>query len=127
PRGGPGLRQGGLGDRRGRIGRVRRKLGAEGLFRPERKRRLPVLPHRGGLITGRDSDAEKDVIRSARLRWPAVEFAVREVAVQGVHAVRQVGAALGQLDADPEVDVIVIARGGGALEDLLPFSEEELI
>lgn len=124
---GSGIRQVGLGDMLERIERLRRKLDAEGLFRPERKRRLPVLPHRVGLITGRDSDAEKDVIRNARLRWPAVEFAVREVAVQGVHAVRQVGAALAELDADPEVDVIVIARGGGALEDLLPFSEEELI
>ena len=88
---------------------------------------MPLLPHRIGLITGRDSDAKKDVLRNAALRWPAVEFEIREVAVQGNTAVAQMIAALRELDAHPEVDVIVIARGGGALEDLLPFSSEELI
>ena len=92
-----------------------------------RKKRLPLLPHRIGLITGRDSDAKKDVLRNAALRWPAVEFEIREVAVQGNTAVSQMVEALRELDARPEVDVIVIARGGGALEDLLPFSSEELI
>ena len=121
------IRPVGLGDLLARIERLRHALAAEGLFSDARKKRLPLLPHRIGLITGRDSDAKKDVLRNAALRWPAVEFEIREVAVQGNTAVAQVIAALRELDAHPDVDVIVIARGGGALEDLLPFSNEELI
>ncbi|HSL37987.1 MAG TPA: exodeoxyribonuclease VII large subunit, partial [Arthrobacter sp.] len=121
------IRPVGLGDLLARIERLRHALAAEGLFSDARKKRLPLLPHRIGLITGRDSDAKKDVLRNAALRWPAVEFEIREVAVQGNTAVAQLIAALRELDAHPEVDVIVIARGGGALEDLLPFSNEELI
>ncbi|GAA3697537.1 exodeoxyribonuclease VII large subunit [Zhihengliuella alba] len=121
------LRPVGLGDLLARLERLRQALGAEGLFDPGRKRPLPLLPQRIGLITGRDSDAEKDVIRNATLRWPGVEFEVRNTAVQGVNAVGEVMAALAELDGLPEVDVIVIARGGGALEDLLPFSSEELV
>lgn len=117
----------GLGDLLARLERLRHALAEEGLFDPSRKRRLPLLPQRIGLITGRDSDAEKDVIRNSTLRWPAVEFVVRNTAVQGVNAVSEVMAALRELDADPSVDLIVIARGGGALEDLLPFSAEELV
>lgn len=121
------IRPVGLGDLLARIERLRQALSAEGLFADSRKKRLPLLPHRIGLITGRDSDAKKDVLRNAALRWPAVEFEIREVAVQGNTAVAQIIGALQELDALPEVDVIVIARGGGALEDLLPFSSEELI
>jgi exodeoxyribonuclease VII large subunit len=121
------IRPVGLGDLLARIERLRHALAAEGLFAESRKKRLPLLPHRIGLITGRDSDAKKDVLRNAALRWPAVEFEIREVAVQGNTAVSQMVRALRELDARPEVDVIVIARGGGALEDLLPFSSEELI
>ena len=121
------IRPVGLGDLLARIERLRQALAAEGLFADSRKKRLPLLPHRIGLITGRDSDAKKDVLRNAALRWPAVEFEIREVAVQGNTAVAQMIAALRELDAHPGVDVIVIARGGGALEDLLPFSSEELI
>lgn len=117
----------GLGDLLARLERLRQALGEEGLFDLDRKQRLPLLPERIGLITGRDSDAEKDVLRNAKLRWPGVEFEVRNTAVQGVNAVSEVMAALAELDADPRVDVIVIARGGGALEDLLPFSSEELV
>lgn len=117
----------GLGDLLARLERLRHALAGEGLFDPSRKRRLPLLPQRIGLITGRDSDAEKDVVRNSMLRWPAVEFTIRNTAVQGVNAVPQVMAALRELDADPTVDLIVIARGGGALEDLLPFSAEELV
>lgn len=117
----------GLGDLLARLERLRHALAEEGLFDLSRKRRLPLLPQRIGLITGRDSDAEKDVIRNSTLRWPAVEFVVRNTAVQGVNAVSEVMAALRELDADPSVDLIVIARGGGALEDLLPFSAEELV
>lgn len=121
------IRPVGLGDLLARIEMLRRALAAEGLFAAERKRRLPLLPHRIGLITGRNSDAMKDVLRNARLRWPAVDFEIREVAVQGVNAVAQVTGALTELDALPEVDVIIIARGGGSLEDLLPFSHEDLV
>lgn len=121
------IRPVGLGDLLARIERLRQALAAEGLFAAHRKRPLPALPHRIGLITGRDSDAEKDVLRNARLRWPAVDFEIREVAVQGVSAVSQVRAALLELDRMPEVDVIIIARGGGSLEDLLPFSNEDLV
>ena len=109
------------------IEQLRGKLQAEGLFSPERKKPLPLLPRRVGLITGRDSDAMKDVIRNASLRWPAVDFEVREVAVQGVNAVAQVTAALAELDNRADIDVIVIARGGGSFEDLLPFSEEAMV
>ncbi len=121
------IRPVGLGDLLARIERLRQALSAEGLFADSRKKPLPLLPHRIGLITGRDSDAKKDVLRNAALRWPAVEFEIREVAVQGNTAVSQVIRALRELDARPDVDVIVIARGGGALEDLLPFNSEELV
>lgn len=121
------IRPVGIGDLLARIERLRHALAAEGLFAQSRKKRLPLLPHRIGLITGRNSDAMKDVMRNAALRWPAVEFDVREVAVQGVSSVAQVTAALAALDADEHVDVIIIARGGGALEDLLPFSDEALV
>lgn len=121
------LRPVGLGDLLARLDRLRRRLGEEGLFDPSRKRPLPFLPRRIGLITGQHSDAEKDVLRNATLRWPAVDFAVRHCAVQGPRCVPEVLAALEELDADPNVDVIVIARGGGALEDLLGFSDERLV
>lgn len=121
------IRPVGLGSMLERIEKLRQQLAAEGLFAPQHKKPLPVLPHKIGLITGRDSDAKKDVIQNATLRWPSVEFEVREVAVQGVHALRQVAEALYELDARDDVDVIVIARGGGSLEDLLPFSEEALV
>ncbi|MHA7176879.1 exodeoxyribonuclease VII large subunit [Arthrobacter sp. Sr24] len=124
---GQDIRPVGLGDLLARIEKLRQALAAEGLFDPRRKKALPLLPHRIGLITGRNSDAMKDVLRNAALRWPAVEFEVREVAVQGVNAVTGVIGALEELDADPRVDVIVIARGGGSLEDLLPFSHESLV
>ncbi|MEU3332619.1 exodeoxyribonuclease VII large subunit [Glutamicibacter creatinolyticus] len=121
------LRPVGLGELLARLERLRQALGAEGLFALEHKKPLPVLPRTIGLITGRDSDAEKDVVRNATLRWPAARFRIINTAVQGRDAASQVMAALAQLDADPQIDVIVIARGGGALEDLLPFSSEELV
>ncbi|WP_026552539.1 exodeoxyribonuclease VII large subunit [Arthrobacter sp. H20] len=121
------IRQVGLGDLLARIERLRQSLAAEGLFAARLRKPLPLLPHRIGLITGRGSDAMKDVLRNASLRWPAVEFEVREVAVQGVGCVGQVTAALAELDAMPSVDVIIITRGGGSLEDLLPFSSEEMV
>ncbi len=121
------LRPVGLGDLLARIDHLKRVLGAEGLFDRDRKHPLPFLPGRVGLICGRASAAERDVVDNARRRWPAVRFVIREVAVQGNTAVAEVSAALAELDADPEVEVIVIARGGGSVEDLLPFSNETLI
>jgi exodeoxyribonuclease VII large subunit len=120
------IRPVGAGELLARIERLKAVFAAEGLFAAERKRRLPFLPHTVGLITGRGSAAERDVVENARRRWPAVRIAVREVAVQGPLAVTQVCDAVNALDRDPEVDVIVIARGGGSLEDLLPFSDEAL-
>lgn len=117
----------GVGELLLRLERLKQSLAAEGLFAAARKRRLPFLPRRIGLVTGRASAAERDVLENARLRWPAVRFTVRNVAVQGVHAVPQVIGAVRELDADPAVDVIIVARGGGSVEDLLPFSEEELV
>ncbi|MFM9135409.1 MAG: exodeoxyribonuclease VII large subunit [bacterium] len=107
--------------------RVRALLHAEGLFAAERKRPLPFLPRRVGLVSGRASAALRDVVVNARARWPAVAFEIREVAVQGQQAVTQVVEAISQLNAVSEVDVIVIARGGGSVEDLLPFSNERLV
>jgi exodeoxyribonuclease VII large subunit len=121
------MRHIGLGDLLERLERLRQMLKAEGLFDAERKRPLPFLPHCIGLITGRDSDAEKDVLRNAQLRWPAVNFRIVHAAVQGERAVSDVTAALRQLDADPEVDVIIVARGGGDFQNLLVFSDETLV
>ncbi|GAA1707324.1 exodeoxyribonuclease VII large subunit [Fodinicola feengrottensis] len=117
----------GVGELLARIERLKRALAAEGLFAPELKRRLPFLPSCVGLVTGRASAAERDVVTNARARWPAVEMRIRNVAVQGVTAVPQLIEAVNALEADPEVDVIVLARGGGSVEDLLPFSDEALI
>ncbi|WP_396446564.1 exodeoxyribonuclease VII large subunit [Actinomadura sp.] len=121
------IRPVGVGELLARLERLKQVLAAEGLFRPERKRPLPFLPGRIGLICGRDSDAEHDVLQNARRRWPAVAFRVENTAVQGSYAVGEVMEALRRLDADPEIDVIIIARGGGAMEDLLPFSDEALV
>lgn len=121
------IRPVGVGELLARLERLRRLLAAEGLFGAERKRRLPFLPGTVGLVCGRDSAAERDVLENARRRWPAVRFKVEQVAVQGPYAVSEVTDALHRLDADREVDVIIIARGGGSLEDLLPFSDESLV
>lgn len=120
------IRAVGVGELLARIERLRRLLDAEGLFDPRLKRPLPFLPSTIGLITGRASAAEHDVTTVAAQRWPAVRFAIRNTAVQGANAVAQIVEALRELDGDPEVDVIVIARGGGSVEDLLPFSDETL-
>jgi exodeoxyribonuclease VII large subunit len=120
------IRAVGIGELLARIERLRRLLDAEGLFDPRLKRPLPFLPATIGLITGRASAAERDVMTVAGTRWPAVRFAVRNTAVQGPNAVAQIVEALRDLDADPAVDVIVLARGGGSVEDLLPFSDETL-
>lgn len=121
------IRPVGTGELLVRLERLKKELAAEGLFALDRKRPLPFLPQLVGLVTGRASAAERDVLENARRRWPAVRFEVRNVAVQGVHAVPQVVGAVRDLDAHPEVDVIVVARGGGSVEDLLPFSDAELV
>ena len=120
------IRPVGLGELLARLEQLKRVLAAEGLFAAARKKPLPFLPRVVGLICGRESAAERDVVVNARRRWPAVQFEIREVAVQGTKAVREVSAALKELDAREDVDVIIISRGGGSLEDLLPFSDEQL-
>lgn len=117
----------GLGDLLERLERLRAQLASEGLFEPSRKRRLPFLPHCIGLVTGKDSDAEKDVLRNAQLRWPSVRFRVVHSAVQGDRTVGEVVSAIQTLDADPEVDVIIVARGGGDFQNLLGFSDERVV
>jgi exodeoxyribonuclease VII large subunit len=117
----------GLGELLARLERRRRLLAAEGLFAPELKRSLPFLPQRVGLVTAPDSAAERDVVGNARRRWPAVVFETAYAAMQGSRAAAEVIAAIDRLDRDDRVDVIVVARGGGAVEDLLPFSDEALV
>ena len=117
----------GVGELLARIEHLKRILAAEGLLDADRKRPLPFLPGTVGLVCGRASAAERDVVENARKRWPAVRFEVREVAVQGTNAVTEVAAAVRDLDRDPAISVIVIARGGGSVEDLLPFSNETLL
>jgi len=121
------MRRVGLGDLLERLEQLRRALAAEGLFAAERKTRLPFLPQCIGLVTARNSDAEKDVLRNAQLRWPSVTFRVHHSAVQGDRAVGELVAGIRALDADPEVDVIIVARGGGDFQNLLPFSDEALV
>lgn len=117
----------GVGELLARLEQLKKSLAAEGLFAADRKKPLPFLPQLIGLVCGRASAAERDVLENARHRWPAVRFEVRNVAVQGVHAVPQVVQAVKDLDARDDVDVIVVARGGGSVEDLLPFSDEQLV
>jgi exodeoxyribonuclease VII large subunit len=121
------IRAVGIGELLARLERLRHSLAAEGLFAAARKRPLPFLPATVGLICGRESAAERDVLRNTARRWPAVRFRVENVAVQGTYAAEEVTEALRRLDGDRAVDVIVITRGGGSIEDLLPFSDESLI
>ena len=121
------IKEVGVGELLARLEMLKNLLAAEGLFDASRKVKLPLLPKKVGLICGRNSDAEKDVLENAKRRWPSVQFETREVQVQGADAVIQVSKALKELEADPEVDVIIITRGGGSFEDLLPFSDEGLV
>lgn len=116
----------GLGELLARLEQLKQLLQAEGLFDPRRKRRPPFLPHRIGLVTARASAAERDVLTNAKRRWPSVDFRVLNVTVQGPTAAPSIIGALQTLDADDSVDVIILARGGGSVEDLLPFSDEAL-
>ena len=121
------IRQVGIGELMARLEELKTLLASEGLFALERKVALPLLPKKIGLICGRNTDAEKDVVENAKRRWPSVEFEIREVTVQGAAAVVEVSAALSELEAMADVDVIIITRGGGSFEDLLPFSDESLV
>ncbi|MDR9363299.1 MAG: exodeoxyribonuclease VII large subunit [Microbacteriaceae bacterium] len=121
------LKKVGLGEILERLEKLRKALTAEGLTLAENKKPLPFLPGKVGLITGRGSDAEKDVLENSRLRWPEVQFEVMNTLVQGERAIPDIIFAIEQLDADPEVEVIIIARGGGSFQDLLIFSDEKLV
>jgi exodeoxyribonuclease VII large subunit len=121
------IRQVGVGELLARLEELKAKLASEGLFDSDRKVELPLLPKKIGLICGRNTDAEKDVVENAKRRWPSVQFEIREVAVQGAAAVVEVSEALRELEAIDEVEVIIITRGGGSFEDLLPFSDESLV
>ncbi len=121
------IRHVGVGELLARLEALKNLLAIEGLFDSDRKISLPLLPRKIGLICGRNTDAEKDVVENAKRRWPSVEFEIREVTVQGAAAVVEVSQALRELEADSEVDVIIITRGGGSFEDLLPFSDESLV
>jgi exodeoxyribonuclease VII large subunit len=121
------IRMVGLGELLARLERRRQLLAAEGLFARELKRTLPFLPHRVGLVTAPASAAERDVLDNARRRWPNVAFEVAHATMQGPRAAAEVMEALARLERHPDVDVIVVARGGGSVEDLLPFSDEALV
>ena len=121
------IRKVGLGELLERIERLRQQLIKEGLALPERKQPLPFLPNLIGLITGANSDAEKDVLQNTKARWPQVRFKVQHTPVQGDKAAPEIIKAIELLDADPEVDVIVLARGGGSFQDLLVFSDEKVV
>ena len=117
----------GLGAHLAAIERLKQALAAEGLFDPARKRRLPRFPRRIGLVTGSDAAAKRDVLTTIQSRFPAARVLVAETLVQGPRAVTGIVAALEGLCAQPNVDVIVLTRGGGSFEDLLPFSDERVV
>jgi exodeoxyribonuclease VII large subunit len=121
------IRQVGVGELLARLEALKNLLASEGLFDSDRKVTLPLLPKVIGLICGRNTDAEKDVVENAKRRWPSVKFEIREVTVQGAAAVSEVSDALRELEANKDVEVIIITRGGGSFEDLLPFSDEGLV
>jgi exodeoxyribonuclease VII large subunit len=121
------IRQVGVGELLARLEALKNLLATEGLFDSDRKVSLPLLPKVIGLICGRNTDAEKDVVENAKRRWPSVQFEIREVTVQGAAAVSEVSDALRELEANKDVEVIIITRGGGSFEDLLPFSDESLV
>jgi len=121
------IRQVGVGELLARLEALKNLLAGEGLFDSDRKVALPLLPKVIGLICGRNTDAEKDVVENAKRRWPSVQFEIREVTVQGAAAVSEVSDALRELEANKDVEVIIITRGGGSFEDLLPFSDEGLV
>lgn len=106
---------------------LKRKLQAEGLFDQHHKRGIPTLPRVIGLVTGKNSDAERDVVSNVERRWPGARVRTRHALVQGANSAESIMLALAALDEDPQVEVIIVARGGGSLEDLLSFSDEGLV
>jgi exodeoxyribonuclease VII large subunit len=122
-----GIERFGLGEHLAALERLKHKLAGEGLFAPERKRPLPRFPRRIGLVTGNDAAAKRDVIASVQARFPPAQLLVAETFVQGPRAADAVVEALRAICAEPEVDVVVLARGGGSFEDLLPFSDERVV
>jgi len=117
----------GLGDHLAALERLKAKLAGEGLFSPERKRRLPLFPRRVGLVTGNDAAAKRDILTAIQTRFPPARVLVAETYVQGPYAAGAMIDAIAELSKAPELDVIVLARGGGSFEDLLPFSDERLM
>jgi len=115
----------GLGDHLAALERLKQKLAAEGVF--ERRLPLPFLPKRIGLVTGNDAAAKRDVLTTITARFPAARIVVAETYVQGPFAATAMIDALRGVCAAPDVDVVVLARGGGSFEDLLPFSDERLV
>jgi len=124
---GKAVRTVGLGDLLARIEMLKESLASEGLFDADRKSDPPLVPTLVGLVCANQGDAEHDVVENAQRRWPSVRFEIRRVTVQGARCVPETTAAIAELDAHAQVDVIVVARGGGSLEDLLPFSDELLV
>jgi exodeoxyribonuclease VII large subunit len=122
-----GIERFGLGEHLAALERLKQKLAGEGLFAPERKRPLPRFPRRIGLVTGNDAAAKRDVIASVQARFPPAQLLVAETFVQGPRAADAVVEALRAICGEPEVDVVVLARGGGSFEDLLPFSDERVV
>ncbi len=117
----------GLGAHLAALERLKAKLADEGLFGAERKRALPLLPRRIGVLTGNDAAAKRDVVTTIATRFPPARVLVAETYVQGPRAAAEIVAALDALCEQPEVDVIVLTRGGGSFEDLLPFSDERVV
>jgi exodeoxyribonuclease VII large subunit len=117
----------GLGDHLAALERLKRRLASEGLFAAERKRALPLWPRKVGLVTGNDAAAKRDVLSGIQTRFPPAHVVVAETYVQGPRAAGAIVESLGRLCEVPEVDVVVVARGGGGFEDLLPFSDERLV
>jgi exodeoxyribonuclease VII large subunit len=117
----------GLGEHLAALERLKQKLATEGLFAPERKRPLPRIPRRIGLVTGNDAAAKRDVIAAVQARFPAARLLVAETFVQGPRAPTAVVEALQAICGEPEIDVVVLARGGGSFDDLLPFSDERVV
>ena len=117
----------GIGDHLAALERLKAKLASEGLFAEERKRSLPLLPRRIGVVTGNDAAAKGDLVATIAARFPPARVVVAETYVQGPRAAAAICDALAEVSSQPEVDVVVVARGGGSFEDLLPFSDERVV
>jgi len=117
----------GLGAHLAALERLKARLAAEGLFAPARKRPLPLVPRRIGVVTGNDAAAKRDLVATIRARFPPASLLIAETYVQGPRAAAEIAAALADVGGRPGVDVVVLTRGGGSFEDLLPFSDERVV